>query len=179
LNNDDPSEFLSGWIFNHSAGEQPTDIQALTFFWFLNLASRYRDLRLAEKHLLFNFKKMVEHGVPIQHMLLLGWEGPFGPLHSMDSKKDFVFKRIDKDPRTCFYNNDKDSQGALAWCIFMYDTILSLDGKSCLKDEMNEPFLGLICHTDVFFKKKKLSKKQYEDKIKVTSCLYQILRLEM
>ena len=84
-----PEDYLFGLVYNHSdKSAEPTGLKSLTVLWFLNLASGYRDLRLKKEHMVFNFEKMVLHGVPIFHFMLLGADGPFGKLHQMDKEED-------------------------------------------------------------------------------------------
>ena len=173
-------DYEYGMVCNHSdRSADPTDTQSLTVLWFLNLASRYRDLRLHGEHLLFNFEKMVLHGVPIFHFMLLGAEGPFGKLHKLDSKVDFVYPLLERDPRFGFYNNGHSCQGPSAWCLFVYDTILSLNGKSLLHDDKVVPLLGLYCHSDRVLRTPEGTQQSDDQEHSITDSLYLLLRAEM
>jgi hypothetical protein len=59
---DDTGDYLSDFLVNHSASIKPRMDNTMGLLWFLNLASRYRNMHLKQEHLLFNFEKMVVIG---------------------------------------------------------------------------------------------------------------------
>jgi hypothetical protein len=120
----------------------------------------------------------VLHGVPIFHLMLLGAEGPFGELHKMDSEKDYMYHLLDQSVLTGFYHNGNGWQGPSAWCLFVYDTILSLNGKSLLKSGLGSQYLGLYCHyNNVRTNTVGWTSKNEESEI--TNSLYYLLHVEM
>jgi hypothetical protein len=173
-------DHLSGLLFNHSGHKQPKMTDTINFLWFFNLASRYRDMRLTNEHLLFNFERMIKKGVPLQHLMFLGWEGPFGEFSKINGENDYVYKMLKQPSHNGFYKNTLNFQGPAAWCIFMYDTILSFNGRSCHSEDMIHPYVGLICHRIQWYKRGgsiphnvKLKKKE------ITNCFYQMIRCEI
>jgi hypothetical protein len=172
-----PEDYVFGLIHNHSdKSAKPNEFDRLSVLWFLNLASRYRDLRLKKEHSLFNFEKMVLHGVPIFHFMLLGSDGPFGKLYKLDKEDDYVYPLLEQDPRSGFYSKAADCQGSSAWCLFVYDTILSVNGRSLKHADMVVPFLGLYCHSDHVLK---TDKPLNADEATLNESLYLLLRAEM
>ena len=68
---------LSGMMCNNSlADNEVEDNEVVIPFWFLNMASYYRDLRLHGKHIIFNVEAMVNLGIPVWHFFSLDMWDP-------------------------------------------------------------------------------------------------------
>jgi hypothetical protein len=173
-------EILHGIFHNNSSGTEVGQEDTYSFLWFLNLASRYRDLRLKQTHLLFNYEKMVSVGVPPQHLIHLSWEGPFGILEKLKPNEEPVFKLLDQEIGTGFYRERNHLQNGMAWCIFMYDVILSVHCRSLFQVDIAPPYVGCMCHTSKFFTnapKTPLKVKVLE--ISIVQGLYNLFRFEL
>jgi hypothetical protein len=181
------TNFLSGLIYNHAgggdlAGSGEVDItNATSVLMFLNLASRYRDLRLDSKHRLFNYEEMVKRGTPVVHLLILALDGPFGSILSIneDFTSTIPYGFIQRDQREMFYSN-MDNNGAEAWCMFMYDTMLSTNSKSLCVVETPDPLtLGKHGHTRAYLQANPLTELMQSSESAFLTCVYMLLREEM
>jgi hypothetical protein len=100
-------KYCSGLIFKDSDAQDMGQDESVLVLWLLNLASRYWDLWLQKEQLVFNIEKMVETDIPIMHMLLLGLEGPFGSLHSLNKDSNYVYKLLPQQNKARLSNNGK------------------------------------------------------------------------
>ena len=116
---------LSGMMCNNSlADNEVEDNEAVIPFWFLNMASYYRDLRLHGKHIIFNVQAMVNLGIPVWHFFFLGHVGPFCNLHEVVYIEDNKYPWIPPTTINFGISHTKKELGAEVWCLFMYDTCL-------------------------------------------------------
>ena len=134
-------EYVSGVLFNDGLSSSikghgyASDMRP--FLWFLNLAVKYRDMRLHktvsgfDPERLINTHLMKEVGgkqCPVRHFFLLGCEGPFGNIFNQ-GLDNMPFPFLDRHQSTI----TKQSDGfncALAWVLFIIDTMVAFQNRS-------------------------------------------------
>jgi hypothetical protein len=77
------TDYLDRILHNTSDASIVNPDQTYSLLCFLNLASWYQDMCLKGEHLLFNYERMVLVGVPLQHLMHLG----YGKVHLVILKK--------------------------------------------------------------------------------------------
>jgi hypothetical protein len=86
---------LSGMVFNNSEAYTASPRSEVVIpLWFLNMASHYRDLRLHDKHTLFNVESMVSMGIPVWFFFFLGHTGPFCNLFDLHDPEENKYPLI-------------------------------------------------------------------------------------
>ncbi len=171
---------LSGMICNNTNAltESPSS-DVIVPLWFLNLASHYRDLRLHDKHTLFNLEAMVGKGIPVWYYLFLGFTGPFANLHNFEDNQENNYPLLEEVTSRIGIKHPNGALGSEVWCLFMYDAILSINKRALITTEDNTIQFGSHTHTHAYLQVKDLSDTMTQSEYSVVFYLCMLLRGEM
>jgi hypothetical protein len=143
------------------------------------MASYYRDLRLHGKHIIFNVEAMVNLGIPVWKFFFLGHVGPFCNLHEEVFIEENKYPLIPPTTINFGISHDDKERGAEIWCLFMYDTILSMNKRALSTTDDSTIVFGSHTHTQSYLTTKKMTPEMRESENINVMYLCGLLRDEM